>query len=58
MGFGNVGEKTRADRDGEVASGRGAHIEASLFHQQLGVNQIHICLLGSLFQEADNDCRA
>lgn len=36
----------------------GTHIEASLFHQQLGVHQVHVCLIGSVFQEADTDRRA
>lgn len=33
----------------------GAHIEAGLFHQQHGVDQVHIRLMGRVLQEADDD---
>lgn len=36
----------------------GTHIEAGLLHQQLGVHQVHVRLIGSVFEEADDDCGA
>lgn len=36
----------------------GAHMEASLFLQQLGVHQVHVRPMGSFLQEADNDSGA
>lgn len=35
----------------------GTYIEAGLLYQQLGVHQVHISLLGSFFQKANNDSR-
>lgn len=32
------------------------YTEAGLLHQQLGVHQVHIHMIRSVFEEADNDC--
>ena len=41
--------------EGRGGEGRGAHIEAGLVHQQLGVHQVHLHLMGTILQEADDD---
>lgn len=43
---------------GDGAGVGGAHMEASLFLQQLGVHQVHVRPMGSFLQEANNDSGA